>query len=896
MAVSKMESISAGYRIRRWMLWGLAFAFLWVVIRKLPEIRSLVNTLLQGKPEWVALAIVTQGVYFVVFAASYREAFSTVGVKSKLLELIPVMFGSLFVNVVAPSGGAAGAALFVDDAKRRGESPVHATAGTLLQLIADYAAFTFLLAGGLLFLLFQHDLRAYELAGSVVLFAMTLGLGAVLLIALVRPGLLKQLLTWFQDSLDRILGRFKRPNADGSRTSFFDDDWVEKTASEFGQASAAIASNPARLGLTLSATFAAHLLDMLSLYVLFLAFDSPVRLGVLLAGYAVGILFWIVSITPQGIGVVEGVMIVVYTSLGIPSEVATVVVLSFRGLSFWLPLLLGFVFLQRVQTFRSRRRGLADLWNVRMVAIFTALMGVINVISAVTPSLPARLDILREWAPLLVRHGGHLTAALSGFFLLLLAGGLWRHKHVAWLLTIIVLIVSVASNTVKGLDYEEALMSAGLAVWLWLLRPHFRARSDAPSIRQGVRVLIAAVVFTLGYGVVGFYLLDHHYQINFGLLAALRQTVVMFTQFYDPGLAPVTRFGRYFAGSIYIVGAVTFSYALFMLIQPVIIRNTATAKEHDQAEKIIESYGRSTLARLTLLSDKSYYFTPGGSVVAYVARGRAAISLGDPIGPYEDITNAIAGFKEYCDRNDWDTAFYQVLPDYLSAYQDNGFDYLCVGHEAIVDLSTFTLEGRSNKGLRSGVNRLNRLGYRSELLEPPLSNTIIEDLRSISDEWLEHVHGSEKRFSFGWFEENYIRNSRVMVIRDPDGSIVAFTNVLPEYKRNEVSIDLMRHRKIAPGGTMDYLFATLFEWAREQGYASFNLGLSALSGIGEHSDDPVIERALHYVYENINQFYNFKGLHEFKEKFHPQWSPRYLVYPGAGNLAGVALALSQASK
>ena len=93
---------------------------------------------------------------------------------------------------------------------------------------------------------------------------------------------------------------------------------------------------------------------------------------------------------------------------------------------------------------------------------------------------------------------------------------------------------------------------------------------------------------------------------------------------------------------------------------------------------------------------------------------------------------------------------------------------------------------------------------------------------------------------------------------------------------------------------MDFLFVSLLEWAKTQGYASFNLGLSGLAGIGEHPTDPSLERALHYVYEHVNQFYNFKGLHEFKAKFDPLWSPRYLIYPGMSSLPAVTIAMMRA--
>jgi phosphatidylglycerol lysyltransferase len=428
---------------------------------------------------------------------------------------------------------------------------------------------------------------------------------------------------------------------------------------------------------------------------------------------------------------------------------------------------------------------------------------------------------------------------------------------------------------------------------------HFHARSDPPSIRQGLATFWAALIFTLIYGVLGFYLLDRHFIINnqpvsFSIWGAVRQTVVMFTQFYNPGVVPATRFASYFVGSIYVVGAITIGYALLMLIRPVLVRHGATSEERLKAKGIIEAYGRSTLARLLLLDDKLYFFSPGGSVIGYAVQGRIAITLGDPIGPPEDIVECISSFEAFCARNDWEPAYYQVLPDYLEAYQDAGCHALCIGSEAIVNLATFNIAGHEKKGIRSGVNRLTKLGFSTEILQPPHPAGLLDELHQISDEWLTEMHGSEKRFSLGWFDRDYLNSAPLIVVHNPAGYIDAFANIQPEYQASESTIDLMRHRRQAEKGQMDFLFVALFEWAKQQGYASFNLGLSGLAGIGENPDDPVIERALHYVYEHVNQFYNFKGLHEFKAKFNPTWSPRYLVYPSAASLPAVTIALMRA--
>jgi len=584
-----------------------------------------------------------------------------------------------------------------------------------------------------------------------------------------------------------------------------------------------------------------------------------------------------------------------YSTPGISSSGPVPILVLCRSVVLCLPLLAGILASQHPATEGAAQRRRFGPWGVRIAAVLVALMGVINVLSAVTPSLAGRVRLLQQISPLEVRHGGHLTAALAGFALLALARGLARRKHVAWLLTLAVLAISIASHLIKGLDYEEASVAGALMLMLWLMRSHFHARSDRPSIQQGLRVLAGALLFTVAYGVAGFYLLDRHYTVNFGLWAALQQTVVMFTEFYDPGLTPITGFGRFFADSIYLVGAVTLAYAGLMLLRPVIIRGPATDAERARARSIVEQHARSALGRPLLFDDKRYFFTDGGSVIGYVLSGRAAVTLGDPVGPPDDIRAAIDGFLALCGRNDWMPVFYETMPSTLEHYKRPGLNAVSIGEEGIVDLASFTLEGGRAKALRAPFNKLSKAGFTFQVHDPPIQDRLLDELRQVSDEWLTTRGAAEMRFSLGWFDDEYIRGSPIGAVHAPQGWIAAFANLVPEYQLNEITIDLMRHRQPLENGTMEFLFASLFQWAKSLGYGTFNLGLSSLAGVGQKAGDPAIERVMHWVYENVDQFYNFKGLHAFKEKFSPQWSPRYLIYPGVTNLPQAWLAVVNAN-
>jgi phosphatidylglycerol lysyltransferase len=331
-----------------------------------------------------------------------------------------------------------------------------------------------------------------------------------------------------------------------------------------------------------------------------------------------------------------------------------------------------------------------------------------------------------------------------------------------------------------------------------------------------------------------------------------------------------------------------------MLLRPVLVREPASWQERARAYEIVQRHGRTSLARFTLFPDKSYFFSPGGTLFAFVSKGRVALVLGDPIGPEADLPDALEAFKKHCVQNDWLAAFYQVKRNYLDLYKSNDFETLMIGQEAVVDLSRFTLDGKAGKDFRTALNKMERLGHRAEIHTPPLSAELVENLRDVSNEWLTSMHGSEMRFSAGWFDEAYIRSAPVVTISTPDGTISAFANLISEYQRPEFAVDLMRRRERIESGTMDFLFITMLRWVKEHGASTFSLGLSALSGLSENTETLSAERALRYIYENVNRFYNFKGLHAFKEKFHPQWQPRYLIYPGLPNLPLVGSALVRA--
>ncbi len=332
---------------RRLIFGVLLVAFIWIVLTRLVQIENVLITLSRGRPEWVFLAILLQVCFYLAFAAIYQTAFLSVGLrKPGLLHLIPLTFAAVFLNVVAPSGGASGIALFVDDAARRGESPARAAAAVLVKVLSDFLAIALILTAGMTYLLSRGNAQSYQITGLLVFLAILSTMVGALALGIWKPLVLCRLLLAVQKLIDGISLRLRRRPALAA-------NWAERSADELQQASQSILAHPGWGIRTVLFALISHTMNMLSLYALFRAFHAAVMPGPLIAGYAMAYLFLIISIIPMGIGVVEGVMALVFTSLGVPGAVSTIVALSFRGMSFWLPFLLGFFVLHRLKTFKA---------------------------------------------------------------------------------------------------------------------------------------------------------------------------------------------------------------------------------------------------------------------------------------------------------------------------------------------------------------------------------------------------------------------------------------------------------------------------------------------------------------------------------------------------------------
>jgi phosphatidylglycerol lysyltransferase len=531
-----------------------------------------------------------------------------------------------------------------------------------------------------------------------------------------------------------------------------------------------------------------------------------------------------------------------------------------------------------------------------LVTLLTLGSGLLNLYSVTGPGLPERVAALRDVFPLEFIRLSRSATLLSGFALTISSLNIWKRKRRAWWLVMALSVGSVIFHLTKGIDYEEATLSAALAMVLLFTHRHFTVRSRSVNWRDAVERISLALALALAYGIGGFWLLDaREFGINFRWYQAVENTVRLLTMAPDPLLVPQTRYAVWFLESLYIIGGAAVVYAGFAAFRPVLYRFQIHPQNAAHARQIVELHARSSQDYFKAALDKSFFFSPSGrSFLAYRVGANFAVILGDPVGEETEIEPLVREFASYCRDNGWGFGFHQVQTHFLEIYERLGLRRLKVGDDAIVDLTHFTLEGAA-KTLRIAVHKIEKQGIRTRLVEPPVPDDVLDQAREVSDEWLQIPGRRERGFALGQFDRDYLRSTRLFIAEDASGRMLAFVNLLPACRKDEATADLMRRRNDAPNGVMDFLFVKLLLLSRDEGFQRFHLGMAPMSGFQEIEEPSPEERAIHAFFQHLNFLFSFQGLKAFKSKFATSWEPRYEIYRSPLDLPHLALSLSRVS-
>ena len=298
------------------------------------EVEQITVTLQRGDWRFILLSVLLVLIWLVNMAASFKTIFHVIGIEESLGRLLILTTAATFINVVAPSGGIGGMSVFIVEARQKGKTGARALVAGALFVIFDYLGLIALLGLGLIVLFRRNILGGTEITASIILLFMFTGMSLLLYLGFKSEQALADTLVWLARAGNRLLKPFRRRKE-------FSEEGARSMAHDAVGGLNELRNRPLELIYPLLLALSNKLILLLIFFLTFKAFQVPTSIGTLIAGTSLSYLFLIVSPTPYGLGVVEGVLTLVLRSMYISVSDALVITIAYRGVIFWIPLILG---------------------------------------------------------------------------------------------------------------------------------------------------------------------------------------------------------------------------------------------------------------------------------------------------------------------------------------------------------------------------------------------------------------------------------------------------------------------------------------------------------------------------------------------------------------------------
>jgi uncharacterized protein (TIRG00374 family) len=311
------------------LLVGVVF-ILW----RLAEVEAIVETLEAGEIRFIALGLIIVFFWLLNAATLYYSVYRVLGLEDRISNLFYIAAAANFLNIIAPSAGMSGMAIFISESKRRNLPSGRVMVAGALTVLFEYTGFICILFLGIVVLLRRNSLNIAQISASVLLLVVLTGFCFLIYLGLRSGEDLGRALA----GVSRLINRTLYPIVHREYLSL---ERARMFAQEMSNGLSELRASPTKLFIPALLGLSKHSILIIVLYLTFRAFNVPVTIGTLIAGFSVAYLFVIISPTPAGLGVVEGFLTLSLTSMYIPLGTATVITLAYRGLTFWVPFLFG---------------------------------------------------------------------------------------------------------------------------------------------------------------------------------------------------------------------------------------------------------------------------------------------------------------------------------------------------------------------------------------------------------------------------------------------------------------------------------------------------------------------------------------------------------------------------
>ena len=494
------------------------------------------------------------------------------------------------------------------------------------------------------------------------------------------------------------------------------------------------------------------------------------------------------------------------------------------------------------------------VWGLRLFGFFL-------IVSAIVPQELGHLPLLRELTPSTGQFVFQLPSIVLGVLFFLLARLVKRRLKFTLTLATVLGLVSLVYLNIGSFSLPSSLFLMVLLFLVWwnkdtFVRRHYiYAWEDCYKDISYIGGSFFLTLVLLGH-------LNPHHVFKLKYLSHL-----------------VTHWIHFLGLSLILV----ILYVLVLRESNKIKENFGGVFDKQRYQDFIATIPNLNLdAALAFLGDKYlYWYQEDGQdkvVFQFAIENNKCVVMSDPLAHSGYLEKGLSQFLAEAEDANISVIFYEVNQETTLLLHEYGYDFMKFGETAQVSLDEFTTEGKHGKKFRTVVNKLENKGYQFQVLQPPFDKKMLNTLKEISDSWLDGRQ--EKGFSLGYFDRSYIQLAPIALVSDEEDNIQAFVTFLASNGPNEASIDLMRYDlKTAPNGIMDYLFVKLLLHFKEEGVTYFDLGMAPLSNVGTEKHSFLQEKVAYLIYAFTNRFYSFSGLRQYKQKFNPIWSTRYVAYP-----------------
>ncbi len=414
-------------------------------------------------------------------------------------------------------------------------------------------------------------------------------------------------------------------------------------------------------------------------------------------------------------------------------------------------------------------------WPPRFAAAGAVVLGLVNIASALTPNIRWRGHLLLSIEPLGAMRVFHALALPAGAALLLVAPYLAKRRRRAVRVAIGLLLALAVLNLLKGLDYEEALLSLAMAGALYGTRAAFEVDHEPITLRSAVWRVPVLGLLGLAVASVACWASEGRPSVS----QVFNETWALLR--YQTGPLQFERhtvFHDHVHFAWIPLGVHLIEISTLLAIAYVIFRPLATPRSlpgpavRRLAADVVRAHGRDSLSFFKLRADKQYFFNQDRTAfVGYRVEAGVLILSGDPVGPERALPDLLLQLRAFARAHALKLAAIGASERILPFYNGLGLHSIYLGDEAVIETGSFSLEGRPIRKVRQSVSRLHKAGFTAELrtLDSLDSSTLSEIERVLEA----GRHGAPERgfsMSMDSIRGDCEHDTVFVLARDSDGS------------------------------------------------------------------------------------------------------------------------------